>query len=585
MSVVRERLGTTLARKRTRERLRLQDEYETALEDAAEEGSAPAEVEVPRIENGPQSGPQYQFLESLADIAIYGGSAGSGKTFALLLEPMRHVQHNDQFSAVIFRRTTTEIRNPGGLWDESMNLYGTLENAKPSQTVLEWHFDQGGKVKFAHLEYDSTVMDWHSAQVPLICYDELTTFTRYQFFYMLSRNRSMCGIKPYIRATCNPDAASWVAEFIAWWIDQKTGLPIPERSGVLRYFVRAGERLVWADSAEELTNGTHPDLPLFDDNGAPITYLPLSVTFIGATIYNNRKLLQKDPTYLAKLQALDPVERARLLGGNWKIRPAAGLLFKRQWCEVVDECPPLIAVKRGWDLAATEPTPTTDPDYTASTKIGKCVDGRFIVLHYVEDRLSPQKVEKMIKNIASADGVACEINLPQDPGQAGKSQAVYHVNALAGFTVRHSPETGDKVTRFSPFSAQAEKQNVLVLRGPWNERFFEVLEGFPDMPHDDGPDATSRAFNAFFGANSGLIDYLQNEALKQTEAARIAKEGEAPANMDNGGVRVIAPAGVNILYDAKGRMIHPQSDGTFIVTPAHAKSLTLAGFTLAKPKN
>jgi predicted phage terminase large subunit-like protein len=67
---------------------------------------------------------------------------------------------------------------------------------------------------------------------------------------------------------------------------------------------------------------------------------------------------------------------------------------------------------------------------------------------------------------------------------------------LEGFKVGSSPESGDKVTRFSPFSAQAEAGNVLVLRGPWNEDWFSSLEAFPDAPHDDDADSTSRAFNA-----------------------------------------------------------------------------------------
>ena len=69
---------------------------------------------------------------------------------------------------------------------------------------------------------------------------------------MVSRNRSTCGVRPYIRATCNPDADSWVADFLAWWIDPETGLPIPERAGVLRYYIRVSDKIVWADRPEEL---------------------------------------------------------------------------------------------------------------------------------------------------------------------------------------------------------------------------------------------------------------------------------------------------------------------------------------------
>ena len=69
---------------------------------------------------------------------------------------------------------------------------------------------------------------------------------------MLSRNRTTCGIRPYVRATCNPDADSWVADFISWWIDQETGYPIPERSGLVRYMCVLNDTIYFADTAEKL---------------------------------------------------------------------------------------------------------------------------------------------------------------------------------------------------------------------------------------------------------------------------------------------------------------------------------------------
>lgn len=430
----------------------------------------------------PQAGPQLTFLASSADIAIYGGAAGGGKTWALLLEPMRHV-YNGDFGAVFFRRTTVMIRNEGGLWDESGKLYPLL-GGRPKEHVLEWRFPSGAAVSFAHLEHDKNVLDYQGSQIPLICFDELTHFSQKQFWYMVSRNRSMCGVRPYIRATCNPDADSWVAKFIAWWIDENTGLAIPERSGVVRWFVRINDKLIWADTPEALEE-QHPGIP------------PKSVTFIAASLTDNKALMEADPGYLANLMALPTVERERLLGGNWKIRPAAGLLFKRSWCKVVDQAPMDLEMVRGWDLAGTPKTETNDPDATAGTKIGRSRStGRYIVLHHVEDHLSPHGVEALLENTASQDGVEVEISLPQDPGQAGKSQVSTLINRLSSFNAKASPESGDKVTRFGPFSAQAEAGNVDVLRGDWNEDWFAALEGFPDAAHDDAPDSTSRAYNA-----------------------------------------------------------------------------------------
>ncbi|MCD1619143.1 phage terminase large subunit [Salipiger manganoxidans] len=437
----------------------------------------------------PQEGPQTSFLASPADIAIYGGGAGGGKTWALLMEPLRHIA-NPGFGAVFFRRTTVQIRNEGGLWDESTSLY-PLVGASPKEVTLEWKFPSGASISMAHLEHEKTVANWQGSQIALLLFDELTHFSEKQFFYMLSRNRSMCGVRPYVRASCNPDADSWVARFIAWWIDQDTGLPINERSGALRWFVRIGDAIHWADRPEDLAERT-----MLDEVGQRVPIPPKSVTFIPAKLTDNKALMAADPGYMANLLALSTVERERLLGGNWKIRPAAGILFKRQWCEVVDAVPAGVRWVRGWDLAATPKTDAApDPDGTSGTRIGQLPDGTFIVAHHVKDWLSPNGVRALIKNTASQDPPGTTISLPQDPGQAGKDQKGNLAQHMVGFNVRFSPETGDKVTRFSPFSAQAEAGNVKVLRGPWNEGWFSALEGFPEAKHDDEADSTSRAFN------------------------------------------------------------------------------------------
>ena len=106
-----------------------------------------------------------------------------------------------------------QITNPGALWDESLKLY-PLVGGIPHLGVREWRWPCGGKIKFGHLQFETTVYDWQGAQIAQICFDELTHFTAHQFFYMVSRNRSTCGVRPYIRATCNPDADSWVADFL-----------------------------------------------------------------------------------------------------------------------------------------------------------------------------------------------------------------------------------------------------------------------------------------------------------------------------------------------------------------------------------
>ncbi len=443
----------------------------------------------------PQTGPQELFLSSPADIVIYGGAAFSGKTFALLMEPVRHIE-NPLFSAVIFRRETPQITNPGALWDESIKLY-PLIGSTPVVGALEHRFSCGSKIKFSHLERPNDVLSWDGAQIPLICFDQLEHFERSQFFYMLSRNRSDSGIQPYIRATCNPNADSWLAEFIAWWIDQASGYPIAERAGVIRYFIRDGDLIVWGDTREEL----------IERSGDPDSD-PKSVTFIPGTIFDNQIGMKNDPKYLGNLKTLGRVERERLLGGNWKIRPAAGLLFQRTWCPALDVAPEAAfeAIVRGWDLAGTQKTEGNAPAWTVGVKLGRYRRSkRYCVLDVRRAQVSPAKVEELILNTARTDGRSVAIALRQDPGQAGKAQVATYAILLAGFTVHSSQESGDKATRFSPFSAQCEHENVDIVRFANYDAYCTSLESFPDGKVKDDADASSTAFEQLC-EYSGLIN-------------------------------------------------------------------------------
>src|SRR5690606_12789818 len=120
-----------------------------------------------------------------------------------------------------------------------------------------------------------------------------------QFAYMLSRNRSTCGVRPYIRGTLNPDPDHWTRSFIDWWIGGN-GLAIPERSGVIRYFVNVDDVIHWADTPDEL---------IAQFSYLPKPPIPKSFTFIGASVYDNRILMEADPGYLANLMAMNKVER------------------------------------------------------------------------------------------------------------------------------------------------------------------------------------------------------------------------------------------------------------------------------------
>lgn len=286
----------------------------------------------------PQPGFQFDFLSSSADICIGGGSAGGGKTYALLMEPTRH-RHIADFAAMVFRRQIPEIINPGGLWDEALKLYAPTTGGFPIKNPRTWFFphpennlQRGARVVFTHLQHTNTVMRHHGGQYPLIMFDELSTFEASQFWYMLSRNRSDIGIRSYSRATTNPDSSGWLKKLIGWWLypddypdEHLAGYARPERVGKIRYLFRESEVNHWGDSVQELIN-KFPEYFRKDDPIRPRDKVK-SVTFIPGSVYDNRKLLSADPGYIANLMAQSTAERNRLLYGCWRYIPGSDDLF------------------------------------------------------------------------------------------------------------------------------------------------------------------------------------------------------------------------------------------------------------------
>jgi predicted phage terminase large subunit-like protein len=319
-------------------------------------------------------------------------------------------------------------------------------------------------------------------------FDELVQFTADQFWYLLSRCRSMSGIKGYVRAATNPDPDSWLRTFLAWWIDEASGLPIKERSGVLRWFVRLGDELIWGGSKGELLKKCGQDSA------------PKSVTFIPASVFDNRILLENDPAYLSNLKALPRIDRERLLSGNWNVRATAGSYFRREWFSIVDAPPKEIVRRcRYWDRAATEKRSDNDPDATVSVLLSQDKAGVYYVEHVLKMFASPHTVEQSMKRCAEAGGAETIVGYMQDPGSAGVAEAQATARALDGNSVRFATASGDKETRAKPISAQAEAGNVRLVRGLWIDEFLRELENFPMGRHDDAVDALSGAYEQIGG--------------------------------------------------------------------------------------
>lgn len=456
---------------------------------------------------GPQRGPQERFLASPARVVIYGGAAGGGKTFAGLLANLRYAALDPRpgFNAVIFRRVMPQVTLPGGLWDESLNLYG-LAGGKANQTLHEWRWPQyRAKIKMASMQYEADRLAWQGSQLTSINFEELTHFTQEQFFYMFSRNRGTCTAPKQIRGTVNPDADSWVKGFLAPWVDENYDGPGGKaKSGEIRWFVRDGGVIHWLRKGDR-----HPDA--------------VSVTFIAASIFDNPALLAADPTYLSALKALPYVERQRLLYGDWTARDT-GFFFKRHWFPPIEVAPArseIAKIVRYWDLAATEPSEANkDPDWTVGVKVAKLKDDSYVILDMRRERYSSAKVEGMIRATAEQDGHECYVYMEQEPGASAKGNIDYYRRkVLAGYSFTGIKTDKKKDVRARPVASQAEGKNIKILQRHWNDAMLSELEAFPTKGvHDDVVDALSGAMEQlFFRGAAAHIGYAKDyvEALRR----------------------------------------------------------------------
>lgn len=456
-------------------------------------------LRMPMIRVGPQAGPQTAFMSCPADIVIFGGAPGGGKSNALLREAARWIGV-PHYAGVLFRRTSTDLKKAGGLWDKGSRMYRTLGARVREGADLDARWPNGACIQFRGIEHEKDVEEWQGTELDFVGMDEGDQFSEYQFWYLISRLRGTSGIKSYIRVTVNPNPDSWVRGLIAWWIGPD-GRAIPERDGAIRWLCRVGDDIKHFASASEC----QAYLDAIGDRDSQ----PHSLTFIHSSMSDNPALMAADPGYRGRLAMQDAVTRARLLDENWDARPQAGAFFSRMWFNAIDAPPPPDTVHRsarGWDLAGGEPTSANpNPDYTWGVRIDLLKNGHVVVSDVVGGQLAPSAVDALLCRQAQLDGPGVVQCLFQDPGGAGKRDVAYieRLVRAAAPTSRVSIEVANKskVTYIAPFSARVDPRmrmnqiQASIVRAPWNAAWLSELEAFPSRGvHDDRVDATARAW-------------------------------------------------------------------------------------------
>jgi predicted phage terminase large subunit-like protein len=452
----------------------------------------------------PNSQPQRRFLSTTAREVLYGGAAGGGKSAALTAMPLRWANHPD-FAALVLRRESTQL---GDLLNKARKLWPkAFPGARPKAKPPTWYFPSGASVRFNHCEHESDASIYDGYEYQLIQFDELTHFTRTQFLAITARLRAAVpGLPRYVRCTTNPGGPGheWVFERWGAWLD-----PDFQAEGLKPRFGPDGKKLPPAQPGEVLwyvLDGSD------DDEKAREVYVPegtpdsLSRTFIPALASDNPDLTKNDPKYMTTLRALDRVRRAQLLGGNWLVKPAKGLYFKRAWIQqYFDEYIRTASARvRYWDLAA-------GGDFAAGLRYARNAP-LWVVEHVRRLKGTPHEVRQAVFATAQQDGKSVPIWIEQDPGQAGKDQAFSYQTApeLQGYMVRFRPKRIDKITAFGPVSSQAEGGLIGIVRGAWNDDLFGEAEGFPEVKNDDQVDAWSGAHAVLTGGVVGSFTEAAN---------------------------------------------------------------------------
>jgi len=377
------------------------------------------------------------FLMCPALEVFYGGAAGGGKSAALLMAALQYVD-TPGYSALILRRTFTDLSLPGALIDLAHEwLDGTEAHWDGRKHV--WTFPSGATLTFGYLMTEGQRTRYRSAQFQTICFDELTQFSEVTYRYMFSRLRRPQGLNVPLRMR----SASNPGDVGHGWVKQR--------------FLIEGKKHGRVFIPARLSDNPHIDAE----------------------------------SYLQSLNRLDPVTRRQLLEGDWDA--VEGILFRPEWFPIVDDWPREGQAVRYWDLAATRPRPGRDPDWTAGVLLAT-KQGRFWVLDVRRTRATPAGVEDLVRQTAELDGPGIPIYIEQEPGASGV-MTIDHFQRLVlpGFIVRPSRPARDKVTRARPLSAAAEAGNVLLVRASWNGDLLSQLSEFPGGRHDDLVDALSGA--------------------------------------------------------------------------------------------
>lgn len=443
--------------------------------------------------------PQQVFLTLKGREALFGGAAGGGKSDALLMAALQYVDVPG-YSALLLRRTWPDLVRPNAIMDRARQW---LENtdAQPRDGGREWRFPSGARLTFGYLQYDKDKYKYQSAEYQFIGFDELTQFQESVYEYMFSRLRRPA--LPCLVCKTPLRKAPGPGNFKHLNKDYENHKGVPDPKVLAQYGPAKQDGLTLFDVPLRMRSATNPGgighVWVRDHFIAPETRSP-KATFLSSLLRDNPALDKRE--YEMSLAHLSPVERERLLNGDWDVMEE-GAMFQRDWFQVVDDYPRKARVVRCWDLASSD----GKGDYTAGALVSLTDDGLWYIEDIVRGQWSPLQVEKVILQTAIRDGQNIPIRMEQEPGSSGVNTIDhYRRNVLVGYDFDGVRPTGSKSERARPLASAAEAGNVHIVKARWNQDWLDEAALFPAAPNDDQVDAVSAAVaHLAFGKRGRLL--------------------------------------------------------------------------------
>ena len=297
-------------------------------------------------------------------------------TLTMLMEPIYDI-NNKYFNGIIFRKNKDDFDN---IINESKRWFEPLGQYNRSKDDMTWYFNSGAQLGLSIYDMPLKEFDdkYRGQQFAYIGIDELPQMPFEQFKFLMTSNRNTVGIRSRILATCNPDPLSWLRTFLDWWIGkentvysdgkkhpERKGYIIPERDGVVRYCympTNTVDGIIWGDTPEEVYEQCKEEIDGawdsdFEQYGYTKTsFFVKSVTFIKASIKENKALLKNDPGYIASILNQPPEIRAREWDGNWDYIEMSTDLIQGYHMDIIFSNPEMLGdnIRRAsCDVAAT----------------------------------------------------------------------------------------------------------------------------------------------------------------------------------------------------------------------------------------